>query len=73
MLDIKFIRSNPELVKEALRKRRNSLQLDQFLTIDQKRRELLLEAEELKARRNQASTEVSHEKAVSPPPNSWPN
>jgi seryl-tRNA synthetase len=67
MLDIKFIRSNPELVKEALRKRRNSLQLDQFLTIDQKRRELLLEAEELKARRNQASTEVSRMKKSGEP------
>ena len=62
MLDIKFIRSNPGAVRESLRKRRSTLQLDQFLAIDQKRRDLLLETEGLKARRNQASTEVSHMK-----------
>lgn len=62
MLDIKFIRSNPDAVRESLRKRRSSLQLDQFLAIDQKRRDLLLETEGLKARRNQASTEVSRMK-----------
>lgn len=67
MLDIKFIRSNPDLVKEALRKRHNSLQLDQFLAIDQKRRDLLLETEELKARRNQASMEVSRMKKSGEP------
>lgn len=62
MLDIKFIRSNPDAVRESLRKRRSALQLDQFLAIDQKRRDLLLETEGLKARRNQASTEVSRMK-----------
>lgn len=62
MLDIKFIRSNPDAVRESLRKRRSTLQLDQFLAIDQKRRDLLLETEGLKARRNQASTEVSRMK-----------
>ena len=62
MLDIKFIRSNPGAVRESLRKRRSTLQLDQFLAIDQKRRDLLLETEGLKARRNQASTEVSRMK-----------
>lgn len=58
MLDIKFIRSNPGAVRESLRKRHSTLQLDQFLAIDQKRRDLLLETEGLKARRNQASTEI---------------
>ena len=62
MLDIKFIRSHPGAVRESLRKRRSTLQLDQFLAIDQKRRDLLLETEGLKARRNQASTEVSRMK-----------
>lgn len=62
MLDIKFIRSNPGAVRESLRKRHSTLQLDQFLAIDQKRRDLLLETEGLKARRNQASTEVSRMK-----------
>ena len=62
MLDIKFVRSNPDDVKNALRKRRNALDLDEFLILDQKRRELLGEAEELKAKRNQASGEISRMK-----------
>ncbi|MBP9943655.1 MAG: serine--tRNA ligase [Desulfomicrobium sp.] len=62
MLDIKFVRSNPDDVKDALRKRRSKLDLEEFLRLDQKRRELLGEAEELKARRNQASGEISRMK-----------
>lgn len=62
MLDIKFVRANIDEVKNALRKRRNPLDLDQFLAVDQKRRDLLVEAEELKARRNQASGEISRRK-----------
>lgn len=62
MLDIKFIRSNPDQVKDALRKRRSKLDLEEFLAIDQQRRDLLLEAEELKARRNQASGEMARMK-----------
>ncbi len=62
MLDIKFVRSNPDEIREGLRKRRSKLDLDQFLVIDQKRRDLLLEVEDLKAKRNQASGEVSRMK-----------
>lgn len=59
MLDIKYVRSNATEVREALRKRRSALNLDEFLSIDQQRRDLLLEVEELKATRNQASGEIS--------------
>lgn len=62
MLDIKFIRTNFQEVKNGLRKRRSSLDLDQFLSIDQKRRDLLVEVEDLKSRRNQASGEISRMK-----------
>ena len=62
MLDIKFIRSNADDVISGLRKRRSKLDLGEFLSIDQKRRDLLLEVEELKARRNQASGEMARMK-----------
>ncbi len=62
MLDIKFIRTNTEEVRAGLRKRRSSLDVNQFLDIDQKRRDLLLEVEELKSKRNQASGEISRMK-----------
>lgn len=59
MLDIRYIRSNTEDVRSALRKRHSSLNLDELLAIDQERRDVLLEVEDLKAKRNQASGEIS--------------
>lgn len=61
MLDIKFVRSNPDDVKDALRKRRSKLDLEEFLRLDQKRRELG-EAVNSRLRRNQASGEISRMK-----------
>jgi seryl-tRNA synthetase len=58
MLDIKLIRSNPEKVKEALKKRKEKINLDEILKLDQKRRELLLEADALKEKRNTVSEEI---------------
>ncbi len=58
MLDIKFIRSNPEKVKEALEKRREKIDLEELLELDQKRRELLVEAGSLKEKRNAVSEEI---------------
>ncbi|ADG80910.1 serine--tRNA ligase [Thermincola potens] len=58
MLDIKFIRSNPEAVKEALSKRGAVLGLDNFLKLDEQRRELLVEVEQLKNKRNVVSEEI---------------
>jgi len=59
MLDIKFIRDNPELVKEALKKRNLKLDLDAILKCDDKRRSTLLELEELRAQKNKANEEIT--------------
>jgi seryl-tRNA synthetase len=60
MLDIKFIRENPDAVKEAL-KNRNLLKIniDELLSIDEDRRKILTEVEDLKAQRNKANDEIS--------------
>ncbi|HBP65184.1 MAG TPA: serine--tRNA ligase [Desulfosporosinus sp.] len=58
MLDLKFVRNNPEVVKEALQKRHVSISLDHFLKQEEQRRRLLFEVETLKARRNSVSEEV---------------
>ncbi len=58
MLDLKFIRSNPEKVKEALNKRREKINLEEVLQIDQERRELIVEAGNLKETRNKVSEEI---------------
>ncbi len=59
MLDLKFMRGNMDLVRQALANRNSSLSLDQFEELDRKRRELLLESEMLKSERNKASGEVA--------------
>ena len=58
MLDIKLIRSNPEKVKEALKKRKEKINIEEVLSLDEKRRELLLEADALKEKRNSVSEEI---------------
>lgn len=59
MLDIKFIRKNPQLVAESLKKRGSDLDLDYFLGLDQEKRQIIQETEELKMERNRASAQVA--------------
>ena len=58
MLDMKFVRENPELVVEAVKKRNGNLDLTEFLALDKQRREITLQVETLKAERNTASQEI---------------
>jgi len=56
MLDLEFIRQNPEEVKEGTRKKqRDPAVVDKVLELDQKRRELIQEVETLRAERNEIS------------------
>ncbi len=58
MLDIKRIRSNTDEVIKALGKRKGSFPIGKVLEIDEKRRAILTEVEEMKARQNSVSKEV---------------
>lgn len=58
MLDIKRIREDFEGVKKALEKRRKKYDLESFLTLDEKRRTLLQQVEELKNKQNTTSKQV---------------
>ncbi|HLR21713.1 MAG TPA: serine--tRNA ligase [Tissierellaceae bacterium] len=58
MLDLKRIRINTEEVKEALSKRNEDYPIDEVLGLDKKRRELLTEVENMKARQNEVSKEI---------------
>ena len=58
MLDPRFVRENIELVKTALENRNCSLSLDDFLKIEEERRMLLKESEELRSKRNTVSEEI---------------
>jgi len=58
MLDIKYIRSNPEKVKMGLNKRNKDISIEPLLDLDEKRRKILAEVERLKAFQNQQSKEI---------------
>ena len=64
MLDIKYIRENPELIKEGCRKKQIKIDIDQLLEIDKKRKELMLALEDARAQKNKANEEIKqlHEK-----------
>ena len=58
MLDIRFVRENPELVKENIRKKFQDGKLplvDEAIALDAEKRAALAEAEALKAERNKLS------------------
>ena len=55
MLDIKFIRENLDLIKINCQNRRVKVDVDQLLDLDEKRRELLKDVDNLRAIRNQGS------------------
>jgi len=58
MLDAKMIRANPDKVEAALQNRNLPGALDNFLNLDEQRRSILGQVEEIKKFRNQASQEV---------------
>ena len=62
MLDIKFIRQNPEIVKDACKKKGVNLDIDSLLEIDKKRRELLQALEDMRAQKNRANEEIQKAK-----------
>jgi len=59
MLDIRFLRENSELVKQKLDARGSGIDLADFLSIDERRREVLGKIEVLRAERNRASDEIA--------------
>ncbi len=61
MLDIKFIRENPDAVKENIKKKFQDAKLplvDQVLALDEENRAAISEAKELRAARNTLSKQV---------------
>lgn len=57
MLDIQFIRDNPELVKQKSSHKGYDVDISHLLELDTKRRELILKTDELRAELNKASEE----------------
>jgi len=62
MLDMKFVRENPEKVEQAMKNRNMDKNLDEFLALEKKRREVLQQVEADKSQRNAASGAISQMK-----------
>jgi len=58
MLDIKYIRENPDKVRQGIINKNEKDRFDEVLALDLQRRDLITETEELKAKRNQGSAQV---------------
>lgn len=63
MLDLKFIRENPDVVRQAIANRHDTAPLDEILQIDSERRKKVTELEELRRSRRQTSRERQAEGA----------
>jgi seryl-tRNA synthetase len=59
MLDLKFVRSNLDLVKGMLDNRGYDLDLSHFQSLDEKRRSILTGLEQLRHRRNKVSDQIA--------------
>ena len=61
MLDIKFVRENPEIVKENIKKKFQDKKLplvDEVIELDDERRKVIARADELRANRNKISKQI---------------
>ncbi|MCA9382236.1 serine--tRNA ligase [Candidatus Dojkabacteria bacterium] len=58
MLDIKFIRANPEIVKTTVQNKNGKLNVDELLEVDAKRTELIQQTDELRTKRNQIADKL---------------
>ncbi|HRX77089.1 MAG TPA: serine--tRNA ligase, partial [Candidatus Cloacimonadota bacterium] len=62
MIDIRFIRSNPELVRAAIINKNEKADLDRLLAVDESRRKLQFDFDTLKAEQNSMSQVIAKKK-----------
>ena len=62
MLDIKYIRENPDKVKQGIANKNEKNRVDELLEFDKQRRDIIAHADELKSKRNQVSQQVGQMK-----------
>ncbi|MEZ4500512.1 MAG: hypothetical protein R2839_10650 [Thermomicrobiales bacterium] len=58
MLDIRLIREEPERVRQAMEALNTTAPIDEIIALDERRRDLVNQVEQMKARRNEGSKTV---------------
>ena len=64
MLDMKMIRENPENIKNMLKSRDVQFDLDSLLELDKKRREMIINTDDLRKKKNEMSIKISDAKKI---------
>ncbi len=64
MIDIKFLRENPEAVRQGAKAKNVEVDIDAIMKLDVRRRHLIAESESIKAGQNKASEEIAKVKDV---------
>lgn len=59
MLDLRFIRANPDIVRKAIADKREKAELDRLLELDEDARAIIVESDELKRQRNVESERIA--------------
>lgn len=62
MLDLKFIRANADIVRDAVANKGEKADIDRILELDKKRRDIIGEVEKLKSERNAVTAEIARMK-----------
>jgi seryl-tRNA synthetase len=62
MLDIKYLRQNIDVVSRKMSERGQAMNLDRFVALDAKRRDIIREVEELRSERNTVSKQIGEKK-----------
>lgn len=62
MLDIQYIRDNPQLVKKKAKQKKVQVDIETFLDVDARRRELLNQIDELRSQRNQHAEQIKNQR-----------
>jgi seryl-tRNA synthetase len=62
MLDMKMVRDKLDALRAALANRRSNIDVDALVRLDERRRQLLYEVEQMKAEQNRASEEIARKK-----------
>jgi len=62
MLDLRFVRDNLPIVKDMLEKRGYELDLSRFESLDKRRRQIIRDLEEMRAKRNTMNKEIGERK-----------
>lgn len=62
MLDPKTIKEKPELIRKMLKDRNSDFDLDSLVSLDSKRREMIVKTDELRKKKNTVSVEIAQKK-----------